>query len=85
MIRIVVREDEAPAVIFKKLADAEAEIRCQVFFNPADPENPKEEERLHFETTPPLPKFQKPKAVEDSPGWINFLMMLKKGMLELRP
>ena len=85
MIKIILREDEAPGVIFKKLADAEAEIKCQLFFNPVDPENPTEDERLHFETTPPLPKFQKVRVVEDKTGWVNFFLVLKKGMLELRP
>lgn len=81
MIKIVAREDEHPAVVFKKLADAEAEIKCQVFFSPEDPENPKEEDRLQFETGPVPPKFKKV-VIEDKPGWTNFFIVM---LAELKP
>ena len=86
MIKIIVRENEAPGVVFEKLANAEAEVKCQLFFNPVDPENPTEEERLNFTTSHPLPKFEKIDEVEQNWNLAGIYNFFKNNvLLELRP
>ena len=68
-----------PIEIFKKLADREAELNCEVFLPQYEmaEEQIDEDYRLNFTETPPLPKYQAPKKQEEKNVLLLALSILR--------
>ena len=71
MITLKLNQNEKPSEIFKMLANAEAEINCQLFSDPT------EKNRLEFTQSPSIPIIKKEKVIKHSIWWINFFLQLK--------